>query len=83
MSICSGRNIISDSDREVKEELKVRIKKNKWLFFISLVKAGSDTEELIMETAGDKQVQKRGKDVGGEFYLWVINIDGDECEGRD
>lgn len=36
-----------------------------------------------METAGDKQVQKRGKDVGGEFYLWVINIGGDECEGRD
>lgn len=35
-----------------------------------------------METAGDKQAQKRGKDAGGEFHLWVINVDGDESKGR-
>lgn len=36
-----------------------------------------------METAGDKEVQKREKDAGGEFRLWVINVNGDGCEGRN
>lgn len=35
-----------------------------------------------MGAAVDKQVEKSGKHGGGEFHLWVINVDGDGCKGR-
>lgn len=36
-----------------------------------------------METAGDKQIQKRVLNAGREFHLCVINVGGDKCEGRN